>query len=85
MSNFCFFFIGSSDDMITNNGDCNGVSSEINGSKAPGSVQRNNTTVHVCWHRHTSIGMTDHLRATEVFIPLMFSLNFGINLWLNDV
>lgn len=56
--------IGSSDDMISNNGDCNGVSSELN--KAPGSAQRNNTTVHVCWHRNTSIGMADHLRATEV-------------------
>jgi FERM/RhoGEF/pleckstrin domain protein 2 len=55
----------SSDDMIINNGDCNGLLSEINGSKAPGSVQRNNTTVHVCWHRNTSIGMTDQLRATE--------------------
>ncbi|XP_026814742.1 FERM, ARHGEF and pleckstrin domain-containing protein 2-like isoform X1 [Rhopalosiphum maidis] len=55
----------SSDDMMSNNGDCNGVLSEINGGKAPGAAQRNNTTVHVCWHRNTSIGMADHLRATE--------------------
>uniref|UniRef100_A0A2H8TEU5 FERM, RhoGEF and pleckstrin domain-containing protein 2 n=4 Tax=Melanaphis sacchari TaxID=742174 RepID=A0A2H8TEU5_9HEMI len=55
----------SSDDMMSNNGDCNGVLSEINGGKAPGAVQRNNTTVHVCWHRNTSIGMADHLRAIE--------------------
>lgn len=66
--NYFYFVIGSSDDMIINNGDCNGLLSEINGSKAPGSVQRNNTTVHVCWHRNTSIGMTDQLRATEVSI-----------------
>lgn len=62
---FCFG-IDSSDDMMSNNGDCNGVLSELNGSKAPGAAQRNNTTVHVCWHRNTSIGMADHLRATEV-------------------
>lgn len=52
--------------MMSNNGDCNGVLSEINGDKMPGAAQRNNTTVHVCWHRHTSIGMADHLRAIEV-------------------
>lgn len=63
-------FIGSSDDMMSNNGDCNGLLSEINGGKAPDAVQRNNTTVHVCWHRNTSISMTDHLRASEVSMKL---------------
>lgn len=54
--------------MMSNNGDCNSsaLSEIINGGKAPGAPQRNNTTVHVCWHRNTSIGMADHLRATEV-------------------
>lgn len=65
------FFAGSSDDMASNNGDCNGGAlSDINGGKAPGAAQRNNTTVHVCWHRNTSIGMTDHLRATEVSLDI---------------
>lgn len=54
--------------MTSNNGDCNGVLSEINGGRPSGAAQRNNTTVHVCWHRNTSIGMADHLRATEVSI-----------------
>lgn len=72
IENTIFLFvvrIGSSDDMMSNNGDCNGMLSEMNG-KAPGAAQRNNTTVHVCWHRNTSIGMTDHLRATEVSVKL---------------
>lgn len=63
------FLIGSSDDVMSNNGDCNGVSNEINGGKVPGSTQRNNTTVHVCWHRITSISMADHHRATKVSLP----------------
>ncbi|XP_039299364.1 FERM, ARHGEF and pleckstrin domain-containing protein 2-like [Nilaparvata lugens] len=29
------------------------------------SPQRSNTTVHVCWHRNTSIGIEDQLRAVE--------------------
>lgn len=62
----CICDLASTDDMMSNNGDCNGVLSEINGDKMPGAAQRNNTTVHVCWHRHTSIGMADHLRAIEV-------------------
>lgn len=28
-------------------------------------TQRSNTTVHVCWHRNTSISMTEQLRAVE--------------------
>lgn len=30
------------------------------------STQRSNTTVHVCWHRNTSISMQDQLIAAEV-------------------
>lgn len=29
------------------------------------SPQRSNTTVHVCWHRNTSLSMEDSLRATH--------------------
>lgn len=28
-------------------------------------TQRSNTTVHVCWHRNTSIGINDQMRAVE--------------------
>ena len=30
------------------------------------SHHRANTTVHVCWHRNTSVSMADHVRAVEV-------------------
>ncbi|GFG38752.1 hypothetical protein Cfor_07049 [Coptotermes formosanus] len=33
--------------------------------KSAGATQRSNTTVHVCWHRNTSISMRDQLRAVE--------------------
>ncbi|XP_021924300.1 FERM, RhoGEF and pleckstrin domain-containing protein 1 isoform X2 [Zootermopsis nevadensis] len=41
--------------------DTNGTGRE----KAAGAAQRSNTTVHVCWHRNTSISMRDQLRAVE--------------------
>lgn len=31
---------------------------------------RSNTTMHVCWHRNTSVSMSDHSLAVEVFTPL---------------
>lgn len=68
---------GSSDDMTSNNGDCNGTLSEMNSGRPSGAAQRNNTTVHVCWHRNTSIGMADQLRATEVCIIHYYLLYFG--------
>ena len=36
-----------------------------NGRERP-QQQRSNTTVHVCWHRNTSISSRDHLLALEV-------------------
>ncbi|KAG8225190.1 hypothetical protein J437_LFUL001317 [Ladona fulva] len=33
-------------------------------------TQRSNTTVHVCWHRNTSIGINDQMRAVEDDFPL---------------
>lgn len=66
--------------MMSNNGDCNGVLPEVNGGKAPGTAQRNNTTVHVCWHRNTSIAMADHLRAIEVSKHFVSQSNFCYNL-----
>lgn len=37
--------------------------SSCGGAKAS---QRSNTTVHVCWHRNTSISYSDQLRAFQV-------------------
>lgn len=34
-------------------------------------AQRTNTTVHVCWHRSTSISMKDELLAVEVSTQFM--------------
>ncbi len=34
------------------------------------SHHRANTTVHVCWHRNTSVSMADHARAVEVSVWL---------------
>ncbi|XP_035760316.1 FERM, ARHGEF and pleckstrin domain-containing protein 1-like, partial [Neolamprologus brichardi] len=30
---------------------------------------RANTTMHVCWHRNTSVSMSDHSLAVEVLLP----------------
>lgn len=30
---------------------------------------RANTTMHVCWHRNTSVSMSDHSLAVEVLAP----------------
>lgn len=63
---------------------CGGDStSDTNGTgreKAAGATQRSNTTVHVCWHRNTSISMRDQLRAVEVSILYCyFSLSHMLN------
>lgn len=36
------------------------------GTQTKPSSQRSNTTVHVCWHRNTSISMKDQIIAVEV-------------------
>lgn len=59
-SRFILIFTGSSDEQIDQCG--------INDLKmqAKSQAQRCNTTVHVCWHRSTSISMKDELLAVEV-------------------
>jgi len=64
---------GSSDEVMDACGgdgtnDTNGPGRE----KSAGATQRSNTTVHVCWHRNTSISMRDQLRAVEVSTLYMF-------------
>lgn len=51
----CVFWTGSSDDVMDKCG--------VEEQKV--SPQRSNTTVHVCWHRNTSLSMEDSLRATH--------------------
>lgn len=36
---------------------------------------RANTTMHVCWHRNTSVSMSDHSQAVEVLVLLQTQLN----------
>ncbi|XP_067014645.2 FERM, ARHGEF and pleckstrin domain-containing protein 1 [Anabrus simplex] len=50
----------SSDEVMDKCGEENGTNRE---KAAP--ALRSNTTVHVCWHRNTSISMKDQLRAVE--------------------
>lgn len=47
--------VGSSDDVIDK---CGTEEHKV-------SPQRSNTTVHVCWHRNTSVSMEDTLRAAH--------------------
>lgn len=79
---------GSSDEVMETCGgdgvnDTNGTGRE----KAAGAAQRSNTTVHVCWHRNTSISMRDQLRAVEVSILYSYFSrhNFVVvyHVWLN--
>lgn len=58
--NFFNFISGSSDEHIDQCGN-NDVSIQVKSQ-----AQRSNTTVHVCWHRSTSISMKDELLAVEV-------------------
>lgn len=53
------FFKGSSDEIMDQCG------TEASTQTKPQS-QRSNTTVHVCWHRSTSISMKDELISVEV-------------------
>lgn len=40
---------------------------------------RANTTMHVCWHRNTSVSMSDHSLAVEVFTPFAPSDPFSLS------
>lgn len=47
-----------------------------------GGAKASNTTVHVCWHRNTSISYNDQLRAFQVIIIMRICGNFSCNfLW----
>lgn len=59
-----WFFVGSSDEIIDQCG------TEI-GTQTKPSSQRSNTTVHVCWHRNTSVSMRDQIVAVEVLINFL--------------
>lgn len=55
--------VGSSDEHVDQ------LSNEASTQTKP-QAQRSNTTVHVCWHRNTSISMGDELLAVEVIYCL---------------
>ncbi|XP_025830043.1 FERM, ARHGEF and pleckstrin domain-containing protein 1-like [Agrilus planipennis] len=44
------------------------------GTQTKPALQRNNNTIHVCWHRNTSISMKDQLIAVEVVININFKI-----------
>lgn len=52
---------GSSDEVLPEGG----VASEPE-AKPLASLQRSNTSVHVCWHRGASLALDDHVRAVTV-------------------
>ena len=52
---------------------------EVNGVSQDKNVQhRANTTMHVCWHRNTSVSMRDHERAIKVSIKFYSILSIII-------
>jgi FERM/RhoGEF/pleckstrin domain protein 2 len=61
-----FLNLGSSEEVLDKTGAFE--DSRPNGAdgKERTQQQRSNTTVHVCWHRNTSISTRDHLLALEV-------------------
>ena len=59
---------GSSDEIMDKCGGEGANDATSGREKAAGATQRSNTTVHVCWHRNTSISMCDQLRAVEVSV-----------------
>jgi FERM/RhoGEF/pleckstrin domain protein 2 len=45
----------------------NGETAEINGHIPEKQIQhRANTTMHVCWHRNTSVSLRDHDKSVRV-------------------
>lgn len=57
-----FLVLGSVDEV----GDGTGVEGDRTSCGGAKASQRSNTTVHVCWHRNTSISYSDQLRAFQV-------------------
>lgn len=41
------------------------------GNSSANTLQRGNTTAHVCWHRNTSVSMLDFSIATEVPVSVL--------------
>jgi FERM/RhoGEF/pleckstrin domain protein 2 len=74
------YLTGSSEEVLDKTGAAEDSSVGINGKERT-QQQRSNTTVHVCWHRNTSISTRDHLLALEVFIFLFNFFHFLIGLW----
>jgi len=56
--------LGSSEEVLDKTG---ATDDSVANGKERTQQQRSNTTVHVCWHRNTSISTRDHLLALEVF------------------
>ena len=42
------------------------------------SYHRSNTTMHVCWHRQTSVSMNDHIKSVQVCSLLCCSRAFNV-------
>ena len=38
-------------------------------------VSRNNTALHVCWHRGITISLEDHIKSSEVCMQLLFLIH----------
>lgn len=65
LSDFFFIFkqiLDSADEM----GDGIGLEADRGSCGGAKASQRINTTVHMCWHRNTSISYSDQLRAFQV-------------------
>lgn len=65
--------LGSSDELLEQ-GDCFRATEMVTpggGSTKP-YQHRSNTTVHVCWHRNTSVGRDDYKKALLVTVPSLF-------------
>jgi FERM, RhoGEF and pleckstrin domain protein 2 len=59
VNNLWFYLPGSSEEGLET---C-GLNASTVAIKAPSS--RNNTALHVCWHRGVTVGLDDHIRASQ--------------------
>lgn len=60
-----YSLIGSSEEVLDKTGATEDTHASTSGKERT-QQQRSNTTVHVCWHRNTSISSRDQLLALEV-------------------
>lgn len=70
------YSLGSSDEIVDQCG------TEASTQTKPQS-QRSNTTVHVCWHRSTSISVRDELLSVEV--GSQFSTNYETSISIPEI